>query len=90
MRTSIADVIHEEVWARVWTESGRATWEVGHERLVRTGKNRAALDAEEAVWLVACEALGAHVALGYGSYVEYVSAVVGWDPHTAHERVRVA
>jgi hypothetical protein len=57
---------------------------------VRTGKSRAALDAEEAVWLVACERLGAHKRLGYGSFVEYVSAAVGWDAHSAYERIRVA
>ena len=27
---------------------------------------------------------------GHGTYVEYVSAVVGWDAHSAMERIRVA
>jgi len=82
--------IHEAVWRRVWDGEGAVTWEVGHEQLGRTGKCRAAIDAEEAVWLVVCEGLGAHTELGYGSFVEYVSATVGWDAHSAMERIRVA
>jgi hypothetical protein len=92
----IRDLIHENVWALVRglhgaaNDTGAVTWQLGHERLVRVGARRGALDAEEAVWMVVCEALGAHRELGYGSFPEYVSAVVGWDVHTAMERIRVA
>jgi hypothetical protein len=85
----IGNVIHERVWARVG-ESGAVSWQLGHERLVRVGKRRAELDAEEAVWLVVCEQLRAHRELGFGTFVEYVSAVVGSDAHSAMERIRVA
>jgi hypothetical protein len=83
---------HPAVWARARSEAGdgAVTWQLGHERLLRTAGERAALDAEEALWLVACRALGAHRELGYGTFVEYVSAAVGWDVHTATERLRVA
>jgi len=85
----IGNVIHERVWVRVG-ERGAVSWQVGHEQLVRVGKRRAELDAEEAVWLVVCEQLRAHRELGFGTFVEYVSAVVGSDAHSAMERIRVA
>jgi hypothetical protein len=89
-------LIHENVWPLVHgvdgagNDTGGVTWQVGHQALVRVGSRRGELDAEEAVWLVACEALGADRELGYGSFPEYVSAAVGWDVHTAMERLRVA
>ncbi len=85
----IRGVIHEEILAEIESRVGPVTWQVGHERLARMGA-RAALDAEEAVWLVVTERLGAHRELGYGGFVEYVSAVLGYDAHTAYERMRVA
>ena len=85
-----ASGIDPKVWACVGGSREPVTWQLGHERLLRVRSSRAALDADEALWLVVCEELGTHRELGLGSFVEYVAAVLGYDPHSAWERIRVA
>lgn len=82
--------IDPRVWSCVGGSRGAVTWQLGHERLLGIRKRRARFDAEEALWLVVCQELGAHRELGMGSFVEYVSAVLGLDSHSALERIRVA
>ena len=86
----ILGAIDARVWERATGGAEAPDWQRGHAQLARTATRRAALDAEEAVWLVVCERLDAHGRLGFASFVEYVSATAGWDVHTAHERIRVA
>jgi hypothetical protein len=95
MNHHVFELIHERILARAHADgildaSQPVTWQRGHEGLLRTAARRAALDAEEALWLVVCEELQAHRALSYGSLPEYISAATGRDVHTAMERLRVA
>jgi hypothetical protein len=58
--------------------------------LRRIAKRRAALDVEEAKWLVAAQRARVHQHLGMGSFREYLERVLGYAPRTAQERIRVA
>lgn len=58
--------------------------------LRRIAKQRAALDAEEAIWLVAAQRARVHRQLGMGSFREYLERVLGYGPRTAQDRIRVA
>jgi hypothetical protein len=58
--------------------------------LRRIAKRRAALDAEEARWLMAAQRAEVHRHLGMGSFREYLERVLGYAPRTAQERIRVA
>jgi hypothetical protein len=51
---------------------------------------RAALDAEEAHLLRYAEELKLWRAFGFGSLLEYMERAMGYAPHTAAERLRVA
>jgi hypothetical protein len=51
---------------------------------------RAALDAEEAKWLLAAREAEVHVHLGYATFLEYLERVLGYGPRTAMDRIRVA
>ena len=53
-------------------------------------KRRAALDAEEAKWLREAERLRIWREVGCGSLLEYMERRLGYKPHTAVERLRVA
>src|SRR5437016_6032498 len=53
-------------------------------------QRRAALDAEEARWLREAEALQIWRPLGMVSILDYMERVLGYAPHTAQERLRVA
>jgi hypothetical protein len=58
--------------------------------LRRIAKRRAALDAEEARWLLIAKRENVHAHLGYGSFAEYVERVLGHERQVAVERLRVA
>jgi 5-methylcytosine-specific restriction endonuclease McrA len=66
------------------------TWRVADETLRTLAGRRAGLDVEEAKWLVIAQRERVHVELGLGSFREYVERVLGYAPHTAIERIRVA
>src|SRR5882724_7255219 len=66
------------------------TWERVHEALTAIARRRAALDAEEARWLREAEALQIWRPLGMVSLLDYLERVLGYAPHSAQERVRVA
>src|SRR5881628_937058 len=61
------------------------------DRQLRTlAARRAALDVEEARWLVVARDEKVHEAYGFGTFVEYCERVLGYRSHTTRERLRVA
>ena len=72
------------------------TWEHGNDwqtidRALRTiAKRRAALDCEEARWLREAERVQIWRQLGMVSAIDYMDRVLGYGPHAAQERLRVA
>ncbi len=69
---------HEEEWTRI------------DRKLRRIAVRRAALDAEEANLLRYAEELKLWRGWGFGSMLEYMERAMGYAPHTAGERLRVA
>lgn len=65
-------------------------WRVVHERLVGISKRRAALDAEEMRWLRLAEDVQIWSRFGMVNMLDYLERKLGYAPHTAGERVRVA
>lgn len=72
--------------------TGRAhvSWREIDRQLRRIARRRAALDAEEAHWLLAAHRGEVHARLGFASFVEYVERVLGHGPRVALDRLRVA
>src|SRR5215510_8857698 len=68
----------------------RVTWREADQQLRKIAVKRAGLDAEEAKWLVIAKRERVHERLGFGSFREYVERVLGYQSHTAMERIRVA
>lgn len=68
----------------------RARWRTVDRALRGCARRRAALDAEEARWLVEAERLEVHRRLGCGSIHEYLEQVLGYGPRVARDRLRVA
>ena len=65
-------------------------WKVVHRALESIAKRRAALDAEEAKWLREAEALKLWRHFGMVNALDYMERVLGYTPHVAHEKLRVA
>jgi hypothetical protein len=65
-------------------------WREVDRRLCGLAKQRAALDAEEARWLRDAERLQIWRELGFVSLLEYMERRLGYGPHAARERLRVA
>jgi hypothetical protein len=65
-------------------------WQNIDSNLRRLAKVRAALDVEEARWLVAAEVAEVHLYFGCSSVVEYLELALGYTPKVAVERLRVA
>src|SRR5512138_267298 len=61
-----------------------------HDRLKAFAMERAALDAKEARCLVIAEEVEIWKAFGYTTMFAYLEAELGYGPHTASERLRVA
>ena len=90
-------MLDERVASRVEIEEsgagssgGAFHWKEVDRRLRGIAKRRAALDVEEAHWLLVARRMQIHVELGYGSFVEYLERVLDYAPRTAQERLRVA
>jgi len=66
------------------------SWREIDQRLRGLAARRAALDAEEAFWLLAAKRTGVHRRLGHASMVDYCRHVLGYEPRTTLERLRVA
>jgi hypothetical protein len=65
-------------------------WREVDRNLRDLAQRRAALDAEEARWLRAAEQLQIWRPLGMVSALDYMERVLGYAPHAAMERLRVA
>src|SRR5438105_12513824 len=65
-------------------------WREVDRELRGIAKRRAALDAEEARWLREAQRLRIWREVGCGSLAEYMERRLGYAPHTAMERLRVA
>ncbi len=76
----------EEAWER----EHQAEWARVDRKLRGIAARRAALDAEEAHLLREAEELKLWRAFGFGSLVEYMERALGYAPHTAADRLRVA
>lgn len=66
------------------------TWEQVDKALRSIAARRAGLDAEEAGWLRDAVELEIWRPLGMVSIVDYMERVMGYSPHAAEERLRVA
>ena len=71
-----------DVAAPAWRRADRA--------LRALARRRAALDVDEARWLLEARRAKVHEHLGLGSFVEYCERVLGYRPRTTMERLRVA
>lgn len=67
-----------------------ADWKTVDQNLRDIASRRAALDAEEARWLREAERLQIWRPLGMVSAIDYMERVLGYTPHAALERLRVA
>ncbi|CAN5904679.1 hypothetical protein BH11MYX2_BH11MYX2_04000 [soil metagenome] len=61
-----------------------------HRRLLAYAKQRSRLDVAEAFDLVRAYELRVHKLYGCSSFFEYMERMLGYAPHTARERMRVA
>src|SRR5690242_19723713 len=59
-------------------------------KLCSIAQRRAALDVEEAGFLREAEAMKLWRVFGHASLLEYMERAMGYQPHTARERLRVA
>jgi hypothetical protein len=71
-------------------EPGPEEWRELDRRLREYARHRASLDAAEAFDLLRAEQLKLHVLHGFVSMYEYMERVLGYGPHAARERMRVA
>ena len=65
-------------------------WKEVDRRLREYARHRATLDAAEAFDLLRAEQLKVHFNFGYVTIFEYMEHVLGYGPHAARERMRVA
>src|SRR5262245_30560619 len=69
---------------------GPSEWQELDRRLREYAQHRAALDAAEAFDLVRAEQLKIYFLFGFSNLFEYMERVLGYGPHAARERMRVA
>jgi hypothetical protein len=69
---------------------GPSEWREVDRRLREYKQHRATLDAAELFDLVRAEQLKLHFLFGHVSIYEYMEHALGYGPHAAHERMRVA
>lgn len=82
------EVIDEQEVSR--TDHGPIEWVEVDRRLREYARHRASLDAAEAFDLLRAEQLKLHVLHGFATMYEYLERVLGYGPHAARERMRVA
>ena len=73
-----------------WDRGPSLDWRTVDRALRGLARRRAALDAEEARWLCEAERLQIWRPLGMVSALDYLERVLGYTPHVAKERLRVA
>ena len=71
-------------------QAGCSDWREVDAALRSIARRRAALDVEEARWLREAERLQIWRPLGMVSAIDYLERVLGYTPHAANERLRVA
>ena len=69
---------------------GVAEWRQVDRRLREYAQHRSELDAAEAFDLVRAEQMKIYIFFGYVTQYEYMERVLGYGPHAARERMRVA
>jgi len=82
--------VNREVALEAWERQHKAEWERLDQQLRGVAARRAGLDAEEARLLRYAEELKLWRAFGFGHLLEYMERAMGYAPHTAAERLRVA
>ena len=87
--SSLATEMECPAWDAARVDS-RVDWKRVDRELRAIAKKRAALDADEARWLREAERLQIWRPLGMVSALDYMERVLGYAPHTARERLRVA
>src|ERR1044071_2780557 len=75
---------------QAWEAERSAEWAELDRRLRAVAEARGALDAKEAELLREAESLQLWRAFGYAGLLEYMERAMGYAPHTAMERLRVA
>ncbi len=65
-------------------------WQLVDRRLRGYARKRAALDAAESFDLVRAADMRMHAMFGFSTFMEYMERRLGYVPHTARERLRVA
>src|SRR5262245_11559787 len=74
--------------------TGDEGWEPEHRavdrRLREYARHRSALDAAEALDLVRAEQFKLYAHVGCSSHYDYMERILGYGPHAARERMRVA
>ncbi|HEX5101081.1 MAG TPA: HNH endonuclease signature motif containing protein, partial [Polyangiaceae bacterium] len=76
--------------AAVVLEGNDASWRQAHEALVRLATERAGLDFDEGRALLRARRSGAHVRLGFASFLEYTERLFGYGPKLTQDKLRVA
>jgi hypothetical protein len=71
-------------------DHGPIEWVEVDRRLREYARHRASLDAAEAFDLLRAEQLKLHILHGFATMYEYLERVLGYGPHAARERMRVA
>jgi len=71
-------------------DHGPSEWRVVDRRLREYARHRASLDAAEAFDLLRAEQIKLHFLHGFATMYEYLERVLGYGPHAARERMRVA
>src|SRR5262245_16109292 len=71
-------------------EAFEAEYRAVDRRLREYARHRSALDAAEAFDLVRAEQLRVYISFGFATHYEYMERVLGYGPHAARERMRVA
>ena len=79
-----------EAEAEAWERQHEVEWRRVDKLLRGIAKRRASLDAEEAGLLRYAEEVKLWRGFACGSMIEYMERVMGYAPHTAAERLRVA
>src|SRR5690349_7682730 len=87
---AMMDIAQAPVWTPGSPRNTRLDWKAVDGALRSIRRRRAALDAEEARWLREAERLEIWRPLGMVSVLDYMERVLGYSPHSAMERLRVA
>ncbi|MCA9678458.1 MAG: HNH endonuclease [Myxococcales bacterium] len=84
-------VVEESGFTDTGTSPTRSPdWRQLDRQLRGIARRRAALDAEEARWLMLAQQTELHRRFGYATLLEYLERTLGYGPRAARERLRVA